>query len=259
MESNGNCKFSRNLEDGVESHPDDKSMCQIHSSYSLIQDGNQSVMNRINGDHVGSPLDVSGKSDDEQHDVIVSDAFENRMRRLSSVVGTSSNVQSDASSPESPYRRATSLPYSSGADLSWSAPPRARRGLGHSITAPASAHRNLILEGQEVVFSRSMTDKKITPMHELRLDRLSEREKQKLIVELVKIQRDGTVEVDLTESSPVASELLELHTLESQLPSIDKIVTGSKKFVPKLKIAVLVVGTRGDVQPFLAMAKRLQA
>nr|GLL39522.1 sterol 3-beta-glucosyltransferase UGT80B1-like [Ipomoea trifida] len=267
MESNGNCKFSRNLEDGVESHPGDKSMCQIHSSYSLIQDGNQSVMNRINGDHVGSPLDVSGKSDDEQHDVIVSDAFENRMRRLSSVVGTSSNVQSDASSPESPYRRATSLPYSSGADLSWSAPPRARRvpmnscnlrsvaidnfggkwlnspkGLGHSITAPASAHRNLILEGQEVVFSRSMTDKKITPRHELRLDRLSEREKQKLIVELVKIQRDGTVEVDLTESSPVASELLELHTLESQLPSIDKIVTGSNKFVPKLKIAVLEFG-----------------
>lgn len=68
-----------------------------------------------------------------------------------------------------------------------------------------------------------------------------------------------TVEVDLTESSPVASELLELHTLESQLPSIDKIVTDSNKFVPKLKIAVLVVGTRGDVQPFLAMAKRLQA
>ncbi|XP_019154904.1 PREDICTED: sterol 3-beta-glucosyltransferase UGT80B1-like [Ipomoea nil] len=252
MESNGNCKISRNLEDVVESHPGEKSMFQIHSSHSLIQDGNQSVMSRTNGDHAGSPLEVSGKSDD----VIVSDAFENRMRRLSSVVGTSSNVQSDASSPESPYRRATSLP---GADLSWSAPPRARRGLGHSITAPASAHRNLVLEGQEGVFSRSMTDKKITPRHELRLDRLSEREKQKLIVELVKIQKDGTVEVDLTKSAPVASELLELHTLESQLPSIDRIVTESNnKLVPKLKIAVLVVGTRGDVQPFLAMAKRLQ-
>lgn len=78
-------------------------------------------------------------------------------------------------------------------------------------------------------------------------------------MELVKIQKDGTVEVDLTKSAPMASELLELHTLESQLPSADRIVTDCNKFVPKLKIAVLVVGTRGDVQPFLAMAKRLQA
>ncbi|KAK3027792.1 hypothetical protein RJ639_042237, partial [Escallonia herrerae] len=131
-------------------------------------------------------------------------------------------------------------------------------GLGHCITAPAGTHKNLFLESHEIAMSRSMTEKREGPRHDL-LDRLSEREKQKLIVNLVKIQNDGTVEVDLTKSTPVASELLEFHSFEGPPPNIDSITIDCEKSVPKLKIAILVVGTRGDVQPFLAMAKRLQA
>lgn len=82
---------------------------------------------------------------------------------------------------------------------------------------------------------------------------------KKLIIELVKIQKDGTVEVDLTKSAPVASELSELHSIEVPQTNLDDSFTVSNKSIPKLKIAVLVVGTRGDVQPFLALAKRLQA
>lgn len=81
---------------------------------------------------------------------------------------------------------------------------------------------------------------------------------KKLIVEIVKIQSDGTVEVDLTKDSPVASELLELHQFDRMPSAVDYIFTDHNKSVPKLKIAVLVVGTRGDVQPFLAVARRLQ-
>lgn len=77
-------------------------------------------------------------------------------------------------------------------------------------------------------------------------------------MEIVKIQRDGTVEVDLAKDSPVASELLELHQFERVPSNFDYIVTDHNKTVPKLKIAVLVVGTRGDVQPFLAVARRLK-
>ncbi|KAL1543699.1 sterol 3beta-glucosyltransferase [Salvia divinorum] len=138
---------------------------------------------------------------------------------------------------------------SSVKDLSGSPSPRVYKGLDHCITAPVQ--RNLFLEKEELAFSRSMTEK--------RLDRLSEREKKKLIVEIVKIQSDGTVEVDLTKDSPVASELLELHQFDRIPSAIDYIVTDHNKSVPKLKIAVLVVGTRGDVQPFLAVARRLQA
>lgn len=79
-------------------------------------------------------------------------------------------------------------------------------------------------------------------------------------MELVKIQNDGTVEVDIAKNAPVASELLEMHSVgELPVNIVSDISSGFKKSIPRLNIAILVVGTRGDVQPFLAMAKRLQA
>ncbi|KAK4390944.1 Sterol 3-beta-glucosyltransferase UGT80B1 [Sesamum angolense] len=141
-------------------------------------------------------------------------------------------------------------------DPSLSSSPQVRRGLDHCITAPV--HRNLFLENQDAAFSRSMTERWGSPLPALKLDRLSEREKKNLIVNLVKIQNDGTVEVDLTKDSPVTSELLELHPVDGIPSTVDYITTDYNKSIPKLKIALLVVGTRGDVQPFLAVARRLQ-
>ncbi|GMP79836.1 hypothetical protein CsSME_00035193 [Camellia sinensis var. sinensis] len=106
---------------------------------------------------------------------------------------------------------------------------------------------------------RSMTDKRECPRPDLKLDRLSELAKKNLIANLVKIQNDGTVEVDLTKSAPVASELLQLQSIEGLPSNIDCVTAELNKSVPKLKIAIIVVGTRGDVQPFLAVARRLQA
>lgn len=155
------------------------------------------------------------------------------------------------------FSQSSSLVEVSSKDLSLSPLPRARKGLEHSITAPVQ--RTLLLDTEGAAFSRSMTEKMGSPLSALKLDRLSEREKKKLIVEIVKIQNDGTVEVDLTKDSPVASELLELQQFERVPSTIDYIITDHNKSIPKLKIAVLVVGTRGDVQPFLAVARRLQA
>lgn len=50
-------------------------------------------------------------------------------------------------------------------------------GLGHSITTPVRTHRNHFFESHGVAISRSMTEKKDMPRHDLKLDRLSEREK----------------------------------------------------------------------------------
>lgn len=84
--------------------------------------------------------------------------------------------------------------------------------------------------------------------------------KKQLIADLVKIQHDGTVEVDIEKNSPAASELLKLHpALEGTSVRVDGVISDSVKLIPRLKIAILVVGTRGDVQPFLAIAKKLQA
>lgn len=42
-------------------------------------------------------------------------------------------------------------------------------------------HRNLFLESHaEIAFSRSMTERRETPRHDLKLDRLSDREKVKI-------------------------------------------------------------------------------
>lgn len=51
-------------------------------------------------------------------------------------------------------------------------------GLEHCITAPVSIGRNLFLEGQDMAFSRSLTERRDSPRHHL-LDRLSERGKVK--------------------------------------------------------------------------------
>ncbi|XP_030465418.1 sterol 3-beta-glucosyltransferase UGT80B1 isoform X1 [Syzygium oleosum] len=133
----------------------------------------------------------------------------------------------------------------------------ARKSFDHCISAPTGHRRNIQHDSQDITFYRSMTERKETSRHNL-FDRLSEREKKKLIIELVKIQNDGTVEVDLTKSDSMASELLELHSVESAPISVDDSIVDSNKSIPRLKITILIVGTRGDVQPFLAMAKRLQ-
>ncbi|XP_062019257.1 sterol 3-beta-glucosyltransferase UGT80B1 isoform X1 [Rosa rugosa] len=141
-----------------------------------------------------------------------------------------------------------------------SSPQRAylNEGLDHWITAPIGTPKNLLIDDHNIKFSRSMTERRESRRHDLKLDRLSEREKKKLIVEMVKIQNDGTVEVDLERSAPVASELLELHSVEDVPIYLEDTTSSTTKSIPRLKIAMLVVGTRGDVQPFLAMAKRFQ-
>lgn len=80
----------------------------------------------------------------------------------------------------------------------------------------------------------------------------------KIIENLVKIQNDGTLEVDVKRSALIASELSEIDAFGSLSRDIVEAAPGLSKSVPKLKIVILVVGTRGDVQPFIALAKRLQ-
>ncbi|KAH9603414.1 hypothetical protein KSS87_020994 [Heliosperma pusillum] len=118
--------------------------------------------------------------------------------------------------------------------------------------------RSFLIDDHEVMLSRSKSQKEGQSSN-IKLDQLSERDKEKFIANLVKIQNDGTVEVDLAENGSVTSELLRLHTIESSALHVDGIALDHNRPVPRLKIAVLVVGTRGDVQPFLALAKRLQA
>ncbi|KAJ6735967.1 STEROL 3-BETA-GLUCOSYLTRANSFERASE [Salix viminalis] len=137
--------------------------------------------------------------------------------------------------------------------------PSSQRGLNHRIAALVDDYSHPLFDDDDnnITFYRSHTESRAS-RYELKLNRLSELEKKKLIIELVKIQNDGTVEVDIDENAPVASELLGLHSVEGASFYVKDSTSGSNKSIPKLKIAMLVVGTRGDVQPFLAIAERLQ-
>lgn len=64
---------------------------------------------------------------------------------------------------------------------------------------------------------------------------------------------------ELTRSDPAATNLSQLHSIKSASVCADGVAANPSKSVRRLKIAMLVVGTRGDVQPFIAVAKKLQA
>ncbi|KAE8666591.1 hypothetical protein F3Y22_tig00112496pilonHSYRG00043 [Hibiscus syriacus] len=108
-----------------------------------------------------------------------------------------SDEQSFSSSYEiEESQKASIIEVSRMKELSVSATPR--RGLDHCITAPVGAHENLLIDANEIKFSRSMTEKK-TSRHDLKIDRLSDREKvierltrwKNLIVNLITIQMTG--------------------------------------------------------------------
>ncbi|XP_042395891.1 sterol 3-beta-glucosyltransferase UGT80B1-like [Zingiber officinale] len=131
--------------------------------------------------------------------------------------------------------------------------------LEHCNTAPVQGNNSSsrLYKTPDFTLSRSKTEKKVTK-YDLKLDSLPESEKKKLIENLVKIQNDGTVKVDVQCTTPVASQLLELAAVGSTPVDINESSFDLGKSIPRLNIAILVVGTRGDVQPFIAFAKKLQ-
>lgn len=226
-------------------------MCQFGEVKWFWSSSDEMDSNGLNGNQSTRDSEVPNNAD-ERCDATFSDELDGGRTSSSSLkdIRSSDEHVDECLTPEMKYERT---------HRSSSPPPLARRGLEHCITAPVTIGGGLFPEGQDMAFSRSLTERRVSPRHNLILDRLSERGKQKLIVDLVKIQGDGTVEVDLTKSTPETSELLELRSVEEPTLTVDRIITDFNKSVPKLKIVVLIVGTRGDVQPFLAMAKRLQA
>ncbi|XP_011625938.1 sterol 3-beta-glucosyltransferase UGT80B1 [Amborella trichopoda] len=175
---------------------------------------------------------------------------------MNSLKKESDNVEANRLPGHSPLGNSVlQLSSMEGVPIATSSP----RALEHCKTAPAGTNisQNLLIENSHMALSRSKTEKKDIQKHDLKLDRLSDREKKKIIENLARVQDNGIVEVDVALSAPVASELLELDVVDAVHGDVAELIECSKS-VPKLKVAMLVVGTRGDVQPFVAIAKRLQ-
>jgi hypothetical protein len=81
----------------------------------------------------------------------------------------------------------------------------------------------------------------------------------KLMRQLTRVQQDGRVEFDFEENTELAENVF---GPETSGPPGDEYTESEEdetwQPIPPLKIVMLIVGTRGDVQPFLAIGKRLQ-
>lgn len=88
---------------------------------------------------------------------------------------------------------------------------------------------------------------------------------------LATIQRDGVVEFDIGRSARLAKDLFGSDVMEDNDESLfatcerlsrerqaEEDEEGHEQQIPPLKIVILIVGTRGDVQPFIAIGKKLQ-
>ncbi|XP_010547048.1 PREDICTED: sterol 3-beta-glucosyltransferase UGT80A2-like isoform X2 [Tarenaya hassleriana] len=89
-------------------------------------------------------------------------------------------------------------------------------------------------------------------------DRISVNKKLKLLNRMATVKRDGTVEFEVP--ADVVPHALGVKTEEpnnghAPEESIDGV---DLQDIPPLQIVILIVGTRGDVQPFVAIGKRLQ-
>lgn len=79
----------------------------------------------------------------------------------------------------------------------------------------------------------------------------------KLLKHLTNVKQDGTVQFDVPEVFKTST--LDFGTGVSHNGSThEEILSEEIEVLPPLQIVMLIVGTRGDVQPFLAIGKRLQ-
>ena len=82
----------------------------------------------------------------------------------------------------------------------------------------------------------------------------------KLLNRIATVKHDGTVEFEVPADAipqPIPVDREEESSRNGVCPdeSIDRV---DLQYIPHMQIVMLIVGTRGDVQPFVAIAKRLQ-
>ncbi|XP_042017582.1 sterol 3-beta-glucosyltransferase UGT80A2-like [Salvia splendens] len=156
-------------------------------------------------------------------------------------------------------------------DVATASPPSNGRsnssGGGEAVftrvnTTPAKILNCGELESPSVL-ERSKTDGQrlynILPEEAARIydNQISVQEKLSLLNRIATVKHDGTVEFEVPVD--VEPQILGIDT-ESVYNEVDEepIDDTELQYIPPLQIVMLIVGTRGDVQPFVAIGKRLQ-
>ncbi|XP_015892518.3 sterol 3-beta-glucosyltransferase UGT80A2 isoform X1 [Ziziphus jujuba] len=89
-------------------------------------------------------------------------------------------------------------------------------------------------------------------------DKISVHQKLKLLNRIATVKDDGTVEFEVPgDVEPQALGVGSNHT-HAEVVDDEPLDASDLQYIPPLQIVMLIVGTRGDVQPFIAIGKRLQ-
>ncbi|XP_059660237.1 sterol 3-beta-glucosyltransferase UGT80A2 isoform X2 [Cornus florida] len=123
----------------------------------------------------------------------------------------------------------------------------------------------LELPSSPIKLERSKTErhrhKNILPEEAAQIfnNKISVQDKLKLLNRLATVKDDGTVEVEFEVSGDVKPQDLGVGS-ENICNEVDDdtLCSTEPQYIPPLQIVMLIVGTRGDVQPFIAIGKRLQ-
>ena len=78
----------------------------------------------------------------------------------------------------------------------------------------------------------------------------------KLLNRIATVKDDGTVEFEVP--GDAEPESLGAQSLVHSVIDGNQLEESDLQYIPPLQIVMLIVGTRGDVQPFVAIGKRLQ-
>ncbi|KAL1330709.1 hypothetical protein AAHE18_12G129400 [Arachis hypogaea] len=143
-----------------------------------------------------------------------------------------------------------------------SLPSVAGKGLSKVTTLPINISHEDKSESSSSKFKleRSKTERQrhLRPEDAAQIfdNKVPVQEKLKLLNRIATVKDDGTVEFDV----PVDVEPEALDTQSRHVQDVvdDSLDATDLQYIPPLNIVMLIVGTRGDVQPFVAIGKRLQ-
>ncbi|XP_058729336.1 sterol 3-beta-glucosyltransferase UGT80A2-like [Vicia villosa] len=136
------------------------------------------------------------------------------------------------------------------------------RGLPKVTTLPVDISHGDKLESSPSNFKleRSKTERQrhLRPEEAAQIfdDKCPVHEKLRLLNRIATVKDDGTVEFEV----PIDVETEALGARSTHVNNVidDSLGTTDLDYIPPLNIVMLIVGTRGDVQPFVAIGKRLQ-
>ncbi|KAJ1409608.1 UDP-glucuronosyl/UDP-glucosyltransferase [Sesbania bispinosa] len=136
------------------------------------------------------------------------------------------------------------------------------RGLSKVTTLPVDLSHGDKLESSSSKFKleRSKTERQrhLRPEDAVQIfdDKIPVQEKLKLLNRIATVKDDGTVEFEVP--GDVEPEALGARSNHVNNVVDDSLDATDLHYIPPMNIVMLIVGTRGDVQPFIAIGKRLQ-